>query len=99
MGYLHYTQHQVFHFDDYLLTHLRTVIITKLLQQESFLFTWSSGGIQQSIWMHPMQALSFEFDSSDVAAINREWVNDLLALANGPGGLRIVAEPVSRPSV
>lgn len=93
MGFLHYTRHQVFQFDDYLLTHLRTVIVSKLLQQESFLFTWSNGGIQQSIWIHPMLSLSFEFEHDDVPAINREWVADLLALANGPSGLRIIPEP------
>lgn len=45
-----------------------------------------------------MQALSFEFESDDVVPINREWVAELLMLANGPGGLRIVAEPEVHPS-
>lgn len=93
MGYLHYTSQQVFAFDDYLLTHLRTVIVSKLLQQESFLFTWHDGGIQRSIWLHPTLPLSFEFDRADVPPINREWIAELLALANGPGGLRVVPEP------
>lgn len=96
MGYFHYTSQQVFGFDDYLLTHLRTVIVSKLLQQESFLFTWQDGGIQRSIWLHPSLPLSFEFDSAEVPHINREWVTELLALANGPGGLRVIPEPQPR---
>lgn len=97
MGYLHYTNHQVFQFEDHLLTHLRTVIVTKLQQRESFLFTWSDCGIQRSIWIHPMLSLSFEFESDDVAPINRAWVTELLALANGQGGLRLIPEPTPAP--
>lgn len=93
MGHLHYAPNQVFEFDDYLLTHLRTVIVSKLLQRESFLFTWSNEGSQQSIWLHPALSLSFEFEHEEVAPVNREWVNDMLALAHSPGGLRIVPEP------
>lgn len=93
MGYLYYTPQQVFRFDDYLLTHLRTVIITKFIQQESCIFTWSDDGLQRSIWLNPALPLSFEFDGSEVPPINHDWVNELLSLANGPGGLRLVPEP------
>lgn len=93
MGYLYYTPQQVFRFDDDLLTHLRTVIITKFLQQESFIFTWSDEGLQRSIWLHPTLPVSFEFETTEVPPIDREWVNGLLALANGPGGLRLLPDP------
>lgn len=93
MGYLYYTQQQAFEFDDYLLTHLRTVIISKFLQKESFIFTWNDDGLQRSIWLHPFLPMSFEFDQKDVPPINREWVNELLTLANSAGGLRLVPEP------
>lgn len=93
MGYLHYTEQQVFQFDDYLLKHLRAVIVSKFLQQESFLFSWINDGVQQSVWMHPTLPLSFEFEDNDGAPVNREWVEELLALANGPAGLRVVPEP------
>lgn len=93
MGYLYYTPQQVFRFDDNLLTHLRTVIISKFLQQESFIFTWSDEGLQRSIWLHPTMPVSFEFEANDVPPINQEWINELLALANGPSGLRLVPDP------
>lgn len=93
MGYLYYTPQQVFRFDDDLLTQLRTVITTKFLQQECFIFTWNDEGLQRSIWLHPASPVSFEFDSTDVPPADREWVNRLLALANGPGGLRLLPEP------
>lgn len=98
MGHLFYTPQQAFKFDDYLLTHLRTVIISKLIQQESFIFTWVDDGHQRSIWLHPSMPISFEFENSDVPPINREWISELLTLANGPGGLRVTEEPTKRSS-
>lgn len=97
MGYLYYTPQQVFRFDDKLLTHLRTVIISKFLQQESFIFTWSDDGLQRSIWLHPTLPVSFEFEANDVPPVNPEWVNELLALANSPTGLRLVPDPRCSP--
>ncbi|RGE23254.1 hypothetical protein [Leucobacter sp. wl10] len=93
MGYLHYGPSQIFRFDDRALAHLRTVIMTKLLQQESLLFTWNDAGIQRSIWLQPSVPLQFEFEAAETPAINRAWLEELTAVANAPAGLRLLPEP------
>lgn len=93
MGYLHYGGFASFAFDDRLLTHLRTVIITKLNLQESLCFTWRDEGRQRSIWLHPSIPLHFEFDEEATPELNPRWVEQLLVHANSPGGLRSVEEP------
>ncbi len=93
MGYLHYGPSQIFRFDDRALTHLRTVIMTKLLQQESLLFTWDDAGIQRSIWLQPSIPMQFEFESADTPHLNRAWVEELTTAANASTGLRLLPEP------
>ena len=93
MGSLHYAGTNTFHFEDRLLTHLRSVILGKLAMQESFAFTWSDGTAQRSVWFHPALPLEFEFESESTPEINPSWIEVLAALANSPGGLRIAAEP------
>ncbi|MBK0417427.1 ATP-dependent DNA ligase [Leucobacter sp. CSA1] len=93
MGYLHYCQQQIYRFDDRTLAHLRTVISNKLLQQESFVFTWNDTGLQRTIWLHPSMSIVFEFESAVTPDLNREWLQALGSLANSPTGLRLVDEP------
>lgn len=93
MGYLHYGPSQIFRFDDRSLAHLRTVVVAKLIQQESFLFTWKDSGIRRSIWMHPAIPVQFEFDSTESPQLNRGWVEELMASANSTGGLKLRPEP------
>ncbi|MGO1537838.1 MAG: DUF7882 family protein [Leucobacter sp.] len=93
MGSLHVGPSQIYRFEDRLLAHLRSVIIGKLLQQESFLFTWDDASIQRSVWIHPASPLEFEFDNTERIPLNRTWVNALMSLANGPSGLHLVEEP------
>jgi len=92
MGYLHYGSGHRFEFDDHLLAHLRSVILSKLLLQESFVFTWVDFGEQRSIWLHPSLPLQFEFDRQTTPELDREWLEHLSLLANSPGGLRLTAE-------
>lgn len=93
MGRLYYGESKSFAFEDRLLTHLRTVILGKFNLQESLVFTWSEGDRQQSIWLHPAAMVHFEFDAETTPEINPAWVEQLLTLANSPGGLRITEEP------
>lgn len=93
MGYLHYGPSQIFRFDDRALTHLRTVIMAKLLLQESLLFTWNDAGIQRSIWLQPAVPLQFEFEAAETPALNRAWVEELSVTANAPSGLHLLPEP------
>lgn len=95
MGNLHLSKSNIYQFDDRTLAHLRTVITNKLLQQESFMFTWVEDGIQRSAWLHPASDIIFEFDAAKTAEINRAWAEELYSQANSPGGLRLVPEPSS----
>lgn len=93
MGLLHCGMGYTFEFDDRTLTHLRTVILGKFALVESFAFTWVEGGRQRSVWMHPTMPLMFEFDSATTEELNPRWIEELLARASSPGGLRLVPEP------
>lgn len=93
MGTLIYGTVQTYEFEDRLLAHLRSVITMKMLRHESFMFTWNEGPVQRTIWLHPSSQLVFEFDCAEGLGLNREWVEVLSDLANGPSGLHIVEEP------
>lgn len=93
MGTLLYGPGESFPFDDRALAHLRNVIVNKLVRQESFLFTWNDHQTQRSIWLHPASSLEFSFESVEVQMINRAWIEELTALANGPAGLHLTPEP------
>lgn len=93
MGKLHYDHTNVFDFDDRTLTHLRTVIVSKFMMHESFLFTWTDNDKQRSIWLHPTVPMHFEFDAAETPKLNRKWVEGLGAASNSPVGLRITLEP------
>jgi hypothetical protein len=93
MGCLYYGAQGMYKFDDRTLSHLRTVIASKLLRHESFVFTWNEGESQRTIWLHPSLALDFTFDGNDDLAVNRAWIEALSSLANGPAGLHLVSEP------
>ncbi|GAB2554850.1 hypothetical protein [Leucobacter ruminantium] len=96
MGYLHYGYGKSFAFDDRTLTHLRTTIFGKLNLQESVVFTWvDEDGHQRSIWLQPGIPLHFEFDAAETPDINPAWIEQLMAHANAPSGLRLVDEPGS----
>lgn len=92
---MHYGPHAAFEFDDRALVHLRSVIVAKLLRQESFVFTWVEGDMQRSIWMHPSMHLMFSFDTTEEHELNRAWLEALAELANAPAGLRLIPEPES----
>lgn len=97
MGSLYYGTSKPFAFDDRTLTHLRTIILGKLNLQESLVFTWSNDDAQNSLWMHPTIPLHFEFDMAVTPELNPLWLEQLLTLANSPGGLRLIPEPVAQP--
>jgi hypothetical protein len=86
-------------FDDRVLAHLKLVIVAKLRRNESFTFSWeystNQGSGHSSIWLHPAIALQFDFYGKKDPTLNREWLEELVQLANTPAGLRIVPEPTS----
>ena len=89
-------------FDDRVLAHLKIVILSKVRRGESFTFSWeystSSGSGHSSIWIHPTIPLQFDFHGSREPRLNRAWVEELAALSNTPGGLRVTPEPTEGES-
>ena len=89
-------------FDDRVLAHLQIVIGTKLRRTESFYLSWADdpamGGGRNVIWLHATMPLRFRYDGSRRPAINRQWIETLMGLANSTDGLRVVPEPAeARP--
>jgi hypothetical protein len=84
-------------FDDRSLAHLRIVMIAKLRRGESFSFSWkyeaAHGAGRSSLWVHPAIPLQFEFFGGREPALNRAWIDALMATANSPAGLELIPEP------
>ena len=85
-----------FEIDDRALTHLRIVIMNKLRRSESFMLdlTMSDGSGHRSFWINSAVPIQFQFFGSRAPRINRLWVEELMAAASGPHGLRITPEPL-----
>ena len=84
-----------FDIDDRTLAHLRIVIMNKLRRSESFMFdlSMSDGSGSRSFWMNSSVPIQFQFFGSRTPRINRAWIEELMAAANGPRGLAIIPEP------
>jgi hypothetical protein len=84
--------------DDRTLAHLRLVIMNKLRRNEPFMFDadMSDASGRRSYWIGANVAVQFHFFGSRNAQINRSWVEDLIAEASSPNGLRILPEPTQR---
>lgn len=97
MGKLVYGSREI-DIDDRLLTHLQVVAINRLKRERSFALSWrdsrDQGGGRTTVWMHPSIPLMFHFDGSRVPAINREWLDELNASAEGPMGMIVTEEPL-----
>lgn len=80
------------------LAHLRIVIMNKLRRSESFMFDVEAGdgSGHRSFWMSPSVPLQFHFFGSRPPRINRDWIEELMLVASGPNGLRIVPEPTDQ---
>lgn len=97
MGTLTYDSTLAADFDDRTLAHLQIVIGAKLRRNEAFFFSWKDdsaiGDGRSVIWLHPSIPISFKFFGSRPPSLNREWVDEMLLMANTPAGLQITAEP------
>lgn len=89
-------------FDDRLLLHLQLVIGSKLRRDESFMFTWTKpveiGGGRTNVWLDSHVPLAFEYSSTAMPRVNRQWVEELLETTYRPSGLQIVPEPAAEPA-
>ncbi|MEP6481841.1 MAG: ATP-dependent DNA ligase [Rhodoglobus sp.] len=99
MGTLTYDSTLAADFDDRKLAHLQIVIGAKLRRNEAFYFSWkddvSIGNGRTVIWVHPTLPLSFKYFGSKPPTINRNWIDEMMLLANTPSGLYLVPEPVA----
>ena len=80
------------------LAHVKVVIITKLRRSEMFTFTVdgrveSAPSGRRVIWIHPAIPIQFQFDGLGEDKLNRTWLEELMASANGGGSLRVSPEP------
>ena len=80
------------------LAHVKVVIITKLRRSEMFALSvdgriGSNPSGRRVLWIHPSIPLQFQFDGLGEDKLNRTWLEDLMASANGGGSLRISPEP------
>ncbi len=89
--------------DDRALAHLKLVILAKLRRNEAFAlnveYDGDSGGGRMTVWLAPSIQLQFRFDGGRSPSINRSWLDALMASANSPEGLRVLAEPTDVPPV
>ena len=84
-------------FDDRALAHIHIVVSSKLRRGEKFFFSWQDnvavGSGRSSIWLEQSIPLYFKFAGSRAVAINRDWIDALVATANSTAGLTFLPEP------
>ncbi|WP_067195778.1 DUF7882 family protein [Microbacterium sp. XT11] len=89
--------------DDRTLAHLQLVVTEKLRRRQPFSFSWredpSVGGGRTTVWVHAGTSLTFSYGVAQPTEVNRAWLEALALTADSPGGLHLVPEPVSTPSV
>jgi hypothetical protein len=98
MGKLLYgTDAIVIGFEDRALAHLHVVISAKLRRGEKFFFSWQDnvnvGSGRSSIWIEQSIPLYFKFSGTKPIAINKAWIEELIAAANSNSGLVFMVEP------
>ncbi|SMH28523.1 hypothetical protein SAMN06295885_0190 [Rathayibacter oskolensis] len=83
--------------EDRLLAHLKVAMFTKMRRNESFSLSWSespaTGSGRSSVWVHPTTPLHFRFAGSKRPALNRTWIEQLVAGANNTGEMVVSPEP------
>ena len=82
---------------DWVLQHIEFVITTKLRRGEKFLFSWpedaSAGHGRTTVWLSSGRSLAFTYADVRRGPLNREWLNNLMQIADSPAGLSLLPEP------
>lgn len=106
MGYLIYGVAPAIKIDDWALSHLQTVMTTKLRRNECFAFSWGdqpevhgdadapASEEHGTVWISQSSSLYFNFDKPRARDLNARWLHELSESANSNSGLRITPEPV-----
>jgi hypothetical protein len=99
VGILQYDGEE-YDFDDRVLMHLQIVIATKLRRHEDFFLSWTQpverGSGRHAIWIDNGVPLHLFYTGSRPAAINREWLEQLVLSAASSSGLVLGDEPPPR---
>lgn len=100
MGRLYYsTGSEALEIPDRLLSHVMTVIATKLRRGESFTlsarYTADDTAGRTTLWIQPSIPLRFVFDDADLPATDPVLLRDLADAAHSSRGLSIDIEPDS----
>lgn len=87
-----------FEIDDRTLAHLHVVLTNKLRRAEPFFLHIPGGGASgsngiRSLWIHPGLPIVLHFYGSRPPALNRVWIEKLMAGASGANGLTLLPEP------
>jgi hypothetical protein len=96
MGELIYGAGTRYEFDDRVLTHVKVAVGLKLRRNESFYLSWTvpvtSGSGRVSIWISSAVPLQFHFAGSRPPAVNRTWLEAIIASAHSDRGMVIIPE-------
>jgi len=100
MGHLHYGT-ESFAFDDRVLFHLQVVVGLKLRRREAFYVSWRPGSQtgegRHTIWIDNGIPIHFDYPGSRYPALNRDWIEHLVAAANSSGGLNLTDDRTAEP--
>ncbi|MFD4422363.1 ATP-dependent DNA ligase [Agromyces sp. NPDC058484] len=98
MGTFTYNGTLTVEFEDRLLAHLQWVIMTKLRRNESFIFSWTkaeeAGGGRTSVWIDRHIPVVFDYPTSVVPEMSREWATGLMNTTFQVAGLQIIPDQV-----
>ena len=97
MGLLHYGHDSYpIEIEDRELSHLKVALLSLLRANKSVAFTYcrpvSDGSGRDTLWISPATDIRFHFHGNRPARINELWVRAIIATADTPTGLRLVAE-------
>ncbi|MCW2166335.1 hypothetical protein B0I12_003507 [Microbacterium hydrothermale] len=88
MGRLIYQERHTLDIEDWLLSHLRVVIMNKLRRNEASMFMAphpKHGTL--SLWLHPATPLVMQFYGSRPPKLDNQLIEQMMQDASGPNGL------------
>lgn len=98
MGTFTYNGTLTVEFEDRLLAHLQWVMTTKLRRNESFTFSWTkpeeTGGGRTSVWIDRHIPVVFDFPTSAMPEMSREWASNLIGTTYQVAGLQIIPDQI-----